>query len=107
MNWVSRNIEPKRAKKVRVIATLAAVNRRFWKNRTSSIGWSDRSCHQTKLPSAAMARMNAPTTGVAVQPFVGASMIAQTKDTRPTMDSAAPSRSSFGLFSARELGSRK
>jgi hypothetical protein len=35
-----RNIEPKRATNVLVIATLAAVDRRFSRKRTSSIGWS-------------------------------------------------------------------
>ena len=38
--WVSRNSEPNRAKKVRVTARLAAVNRGFEKNETLSIGWS-------------------------------------------------------------------
>ena len=43
-----RNIAPNMAKKTSVMAALAAVKRRFWKKRTSSIGWLERSSHTTK-----------------------------------------------------------
>ena len=50
--WVPRNICPNMAKNTRVMAMLAAVKRRFRKNRTSSIGWSLVSSQVTKAPSA-------------------------------------------------------
>src|SRR6266516_1696525 len=42
--------------------------------------------------------------GVAVQPFDGASMIAQTSETRATIDSPAPAYSSGGAAGSRDSG---
>ena len=96
------------AKNVSVMATLAAVKRGFLKKRMSSIGWSVRSSQATKAPSSTRTgdeRAERP--GPTVQPLAGASMIAQSRATRPTMDSTAPARSSLGAVGSFEVGTRK
>ena len=55
---------------------LAAVNRGFLKNRTSSIGWSVVRSHQMKARAARPPARTTPRIVGSVQPSVGASMIA-------------------------------
>ena len=77
-NWkycVSRNIEPNIAKKIIVMPELAAVNRGFLKNRTSSIGWSECASHHANVPSTTAASANAARIFGDVQPSCGASMM--------------------------------
>src|SRR5436190_5569187 len=73
--WVRKNSDPKSAKKTRTIDTLAAVNRGFSKNVTSSIGWSLRSSHTVNVTSTTAVNAKVASVCVEVHPCDGASMI--------------------------------
>ena len=75
MYWVSRNVAPNNAKNVIVMPVLAALNRGFLKNRTSSIGWSVVRCHQMNAPRSTIAMPNEARIIGSVQPSDGASMM--------------------------------
>ena len=65
------------AKKVSVIAALAALNRGLRKKLKSSIGWSQWSSHQANAASRTAPTRKATMVVGSVQPFFGASMIAK------------------------------
>ena len=50
---------------------------------------------------------NAPSTSGSVQPFDGPSMMPNSSDPRPTIDSTAPSGSSWPWLGSRDVGTRK
>ena len=102
---MARNIWPNIAKNTRVIATLAAVKRRFSKKRTSSIGWSLRSSQATNAPSRPTPMVRLITTVLSLQPLLGASMIPHSTPIRPAIDNAAPTRSRRGASASRDDGS--
>ncbi len=104
MYWVKRNSVPNIAKNVMVMAPEAALNRGLRKNSTSSIGWSLRFSWRAKAPSSSTATPNAPRMIPSVQPLWGASMMAQTRVTRPLIERRAPSGSSAGGFGSFEFG---
>ena len=105
--WVIRNIEPNMAKNVMVMAALAAENRRFWKNRTSSIGYLLFSSQTMKVPITTKPMTKAVTTLLSPHPLAGASMMAHSSETSPMIERAAPTRSSRGASGSRDVGSRK
>ena len=90
--WVSRNVEPNRAKKVSVIVADAAEKRGCAKKRTSSIG-----CVVVQLPPDEDPEDGDPAgearrcTCGSLHPCSGASMIAVQQQRRgPTIESTAP-----------------
>ena len=95
------------AKNVSVMALLAAVKRGFWKNRMSSIGDGVCSSQAMKHAMATVPRTNPPSTSGSVQPFDGPSMMPNSSDPRPTIDSTAPSGSSLPWLGSRDVGTRK
>src|SRR5256885_404833 len=73
--WVSRNVDAKKPKNVRVMVADAAEKRGFLKKRTSSIGLEVCDSHQANSPrNSAPPPMHVETTG-ADQPLSGAWMI--------------------------------
>src|SRR3954447_20189514 len=104
---VERKRNPKSAKNSTITVALAALKRGFANRLTSSSGSVTRRCHATKAPSARAATAPAVRTGADVQPFEGASMIAQTKATRPTPESAAPVQSIPRAAESRDSGSSR
>ena len=100
------NAWPYMAKNVRVMAMLAAVKRRSLKNRTSSIGLEHLSSHTTKAPMTTRPRPRGTITPGVPQPLDGASMIAHSTDTNPTIDRAAPIGSRRGASASFDDGSR-
>src|SRR4051812_6208474 len=105
--WVMRNIEPNMAKNVMVMAALAAEKRRFWKNRTSSMGWLLFNSQMMNAPITTKPITKAVTTLLSPQPLAGASMMAQSSETSPTIERQAPTRSRCGASGSRDVGNRK
>ena len=73
---------------------LAALNRGLAKKWTSSMGWSVRSSQAMNPPMNAAAAAKAARVVPSVQPRTGASMMAHTRMTSPTIESSAPMGSS-------------
>ncbi len=95
------------AKNVSVMALLAAVKRGFWKNRMSSIGVGVCSSQRMNDAMATTPTTKPPSTSGSVQPFAGPSMMPNSSEPRPTIDSTAPSGSSLPWFGSRDVGTRK
>ena len=95
------------AKKVRVIAELAALKRGLRKKLKSSIGWLECSSHQAKAVSTAAPTRKQTTVTGSVQPLRGASMIANSTMARPMIESTAPIGSRRGAEGSFESGIRK
>src|SRR3954452_22697670 len=101
-----RNIEPNMAKKIMVMAALAAVKRRFSKKRTSSMGWSVDSSQRTKAPSTTTPAPKLMNTLGSDQPLSGASMMPHSTANKPAIESTAPRGSSRGADGSRDSGSK-
>jgi len=71
---------------------------------TSSIGWSVWRSHRPKPTSVTRPRASAPRMTGSVQPSDGASMMAYSRPVRPTIDSTAPTGSSFGADGSLDVG---
>ncbi len=95
------------AKKVRVIALLAAVNRGFWKKCMSSIGWSVCSSHRMNAATAITPTMKATTTFGSVQPSDGPSMMPNSRLPKAMIESPAPSGSRSPWLGSFDFGIRK
>src|SRR3954451_4636225 len=96
--------EPNSAKKTRTIEMFAAVNRGFSKNVTSSIGWSLRSSQIANVARTTSAKPKPTIVCGDVHPCEGASMIAYTRLTSPTIDNTAPTGSSALGWGSFESG---
>ena len=86
------------------IDTIAALNRRFSKNCTWSIGWSQRCSHQAKPASTARLPQIAARTRGELQERSGASMIPQSRSPSPAMELTAPIGSAGFAAWLREFG---
>ncbi len=104
--WVRRNSEPKRLKKVRETAPLAALKRGLRKKRMSSIGLAECSSHQTNPPRMEKPATNAVRMGVDAHPLAGASMTPHRMAARPAMDRRAPTKSIRAPVGSRESGTK-
>jgi hypothetical protein len=90
-----------------MLVALAAVKRGSRKKRTSSMGCWARLSHAPKQISAATAMAKSPRTGKLVQPWLGASMMADTNDNRPKTDRAAPVQSTCWPSGLRDSGTSR
>ena len=70
-----KKMKPKRAKKAKVTAPVAAVKRMLANSRTSSMGCVERRSTRTSNPSANTATAKPARVRAVPQPTVGASMI--------------------------------
>ena len=103
---VRRKSVPNIAKKMSVMPRLAAENRGFSNTWSRSIGCVECCSRQANALSTITASVKEPTITGLVQPSVGPWMIAYTSASNPTIESAAPMRSSFGFSGSRDFGSR-
>ncbi len=94
------------AKKVSVMALLAAVNRGLRKKRMSSIGVGVCSSQTMNDAIATAPTANEPSTSGSVQPFAGPSMMPKSSEPRPTIESTAPSGSRCEWLGSFEVGTR-
>ena len=96
------------AKNVSVMALLAAVKRGFWKKRMSSIGVG-----VVQLPQDERRRGDdaddepGEHERVGSSPSSGPSMMPNSSEPRPTIDSTAPSGSSLDWAGSRDVGIMK
>ena len=104
MYWLRKKIDPNMAKNTNVTAIDAAENRGFLKKLTSSIGSGVWSSHRMNATSIAAPPMKPMSTGVAVQPWLGPSMIPNSSPVSAPIDSTVPSRSIGLAFGSFELG---
>ena len=91
---VIRNSVPKSAKKVMVMAPLAALNRGFSKKCRSSIGCGVRISHARKAASKTRPTAKASRMTLSVHPCDGASITPQSNAVIAAIDSSAPMGSS-------------
>ena len=98
---------PNSARNASVIAPLAAENRGFSKNRTSSIGLEHLSSHTKNPTRIAPPTTNPPRTVVDVHPLLGPSMMAQSRMARPAIERSDPSGSSLPACGSFESGTSR
>ena len=98
---------PKSARNTSAIAPLAALKRGFWKKCMSSIGWLEWTSHTKNAPSSTTPTANPARIGAELQPFVGASMIAQRIEPSETTESSAPIGSRRPCDGSRDSGTNR
>jgi hypothetical protein len=98
---------PNSARNASVIAPLAAENRGFSKNRTSSIGFVHLISHTKNPTRIAPPTAKPASTDVDPQPLLGPSMIAQSTIASPAIERSDPSGSSFPAFGSFESGTSR
>ena len=87
-----------------MIAPLAALKRGFWKKCMSSIGWLERSSQVKKHASRIAPITKPPMMTEEPHPRPGASITDQSNEPSATIDSSAPTGSSFPCDGSRDSG---
>ena len=100
-------MNPNRAKKANVTATLPAVNRGLANTVTSSMGWSVRRSQATKPTSSTPASVKATRLVSDNQPWVGPSITVHTSTVMPAIDTSVPIGSKRPIVVSRDVGTKR
>src|SRR4051812_16970730 len=101
-----RNITPNIDRNTSTIPPVAVLKAGFRKYDMSSIGSDTRFSQSTNTVSTTTLIANAASVDVLVHPLSGASIRPYTSDEIPTIDSPAPTRSSFASSGSLDFGTR-